>query len=767
LRRNRKGFAIVAAPFRTVGKRTKRIDSPPKLTGAERFTADLRPPGLLFSSIVGSTYAHATITNVDTSAALDVPGVVAVLTDDDLPIAKNENGEPLMKLLAGNRAVYVGQPIALVLAESAAAAQDGADAVIVDYEEQTAVSDLEFALSPDSPSVNEDAHGAFEDEAAMHNADAAAASGGDENLPVNVTNSINFERGDVDKGFAESDAVVELSFESETVHQGYIETQSTLAIPDMLGRITVHASTQAAFHVRQKVADTLGYPASNVTVIPMPVGGGFGGKFGHCEPIAAAAAVAVDRPVLLQYTRSDDMLAGNPAPDCKITVKLGATKDGTIKAIDAYLLYGAGSSAGSPLGIAAILLGGYYKFPHLRIKGHEVLTHHASAGAYRAPGAQQASFAIESAVDELAAKLGIDPMEFRLHNAVEEGDLRPTGGGWPKIGMKETLEAVKRHPLWANRSQNPEPGRGIGIAVGGWPGAVEPATATCRLDADGKLTVVLGTSDLNGTNTSFAQVAAESFGLDIDDVRVSTVDTDSAPFAPGAGGSKITYSVAPAVHAAAQDALEQIKSIAADHLEASVDDLEVSDGMVRVKGVPGSGMSLKEVANLTLSSSNTTLPVYGRGSASLTQASPGFAVHLAEVKVDELTGEVQVLRYVAAQDVGFAINPAAVEGQIHGGVAQGIGWALYEGQAFDSDGAPQASTLMDYALPRSTMVPEIEVILVEVASPDGQFGAKGVGEPPAIPGAATIANAIRAATGARVTHLPIRAADVLDAITGD
>lgn len=759
----------MATTYKTVGKRTKRIDSPPKLNGAERFTGDLRPSELLFTSIVPSTYAHALITGVDKSAALEVPGVVAVFTNDDLAIAKDENGAPIAMLLAGNRAVYVGQPVALVLAESAVAAQDGADAVVIEYDEQTPVSDLEFALSGDSPSVNADAHGAFEDEADMHNADASAASAtaSDEVLPVNVTNSINFERGDVDQGFAESDAIVELEIHSETVHQGYIETQTTVAVPDSLNKITIHASTQAAFHVRQKVADTLGWEAANVAVMPMPVGGGFGGKFGHIEPLAAAAAVAIGQPVLLQYSRTDDLLAGNPAPDCTIKVKIGATRDGTIKAIDAYLLFGAGSTAGSPLGIGAILLGGYYKFPNLRIKGYEVLTHHASAGAYRAPGAQQATFAIESAVDELANKLGLDPMDFRLQNAVEEGDLRPTGGAWPKIGMRETLEALKAHPMWANRAATMEAGHGIGIAVGGWPGAVEPASATCRLDADGKLTVVLGTSDLNGTNTSFAQVAAESFGLDVDSIRVSTVDTDSAPFAPGAGGSKITYSVAPAVHAAAQDALEQIKNIAAEHLEAAVDDLEVSDGMVRVKGVPGSGLSFKEISALTLTSNNTSLPVYGRGSASLLQASPGFAAHLAEVKVDELTGEVKVLKYVAAQDVGFAINPAAVDGQIHGGVAQGIGWALYEGQAFDSDGTPQASTLMDYALPRSTMIPDIEVIQVEVGSPDGQFGAKGVGEPPAIPGAATIGNAIRSATGARMTHLPIRPSDVLDAMTGD
>jgi CO/xanthine dehydrogenase Mo-binding subunit len=719
---------------------------------------------MLFSSIVGSTYAHARVVSVDASAALDVPGVVAVLTDNDLPVGTNEQGERLAQLLAGERVVHVGQPIALVVAETAAAAQDGADAVVVEYEALTPVSDLHFAMSESAPNVSAGGHGAMEDEAAMHNADAAAAGGKSEDLPANVTNSVNFERGDVDKAIAEADAVVEFTFRSDTVHQGYIETQTTVAVPDGVNHLTIHTSTQGSYHVRSKVADTLGWAPERITVVPEPVGGGFGGKFGLIEPLAAAAALAVEAPVLLTYTRTDDLLAGNPAPDCEIRIKLAGTKDGKMTAVDADMLFGAGATAGSPLGIGAILLGGNYTFPNLRIKGHEVLTNHASAGAYRAPGAQQAAFAMESAVDELATALHLDPMEIRLQNAVEEGDLRTTGGEWPKIGMKETLEALKRHPAWAGRPSELPPGHGIGIAVAGWPGAVEPATATCKLDADGNLTVVLGTSDLNGTNTSFAQVAAEGLGLDVDNIRVSTADTDDAPHSPSAGGSKITFSVAPAVYNAARDAMEQIKNIAAEHLEASADDLEVADGRVQVKGVPGSGMTLKEVAALTLTSANTHQPVFGRGSSSVTQAAPGFAAHLAEVMVDELTGEVQVVRYVAAQDVGFAINPASVEGQVHGGVAQGIGWALYEGQGFDEDGNPLASSLMDYALPRATMVPDIDVILVEVGAEDGQFGAKGVGEPPAIPGAAAIANAIRNAVGARVKRLPIRASDVLDAL---
>ncbi len=267
--------------------------------------------------------------------------------------------------------------------------------------------------------------------------------------------------------------------------------------------------------------------------------------------------------------------------------------------------------------------------------------------------------------------------------------------------------------------------------------------------------------DLNGTNTTFAQIAAEALGTDTSAVRVKTADTDTAPYAGGTGGSKITYTVGPAVARAAQDAVDQIKNIAAKHLEASVEDLEVVEGSVRVKGVPGSALSLKEIAGLSMSMSGGNQPVLGRGGSGITQSAPGFAAHLAEVDVDDLTGEVRVTRYVAVQDVGFAINPAAVEGQIHGGVAQGIGWALYEGIGYAEDGQPEAASLMDYTLPRSTMIPEIDVVLVEVASDAGPYGAKGVGEPPAIPGAAAVANAIRDASGARITTLPIRAPQVL------
>lgn len=752
----------MATAYTSVGKRTKRLDSPPKLTGGERFTGDLSLPGMVRARIVGSELAHARIASVKKEAALAVPGVVAVLTNADLPIHADDNGIPVAELMAAEEALYVGHPIALVLAESDVAAQDAAELVEIEYEPLPVVSDIQEAIRDDAPLVSHARSGAFEEEAAMHNADAASAGGHEENLPPNVSNAVNFTRGDVEQGFAEAAEVVELDLASHAVHQGYIEPQVALAAPDLFDRLTVYTSTQGAFHGRQKVADTLGLPLDAVKIVPMPVGGGFGGKFVLIEPLVAAAARAVNRPVLLQYTRTDDFLAGNPAPECSFRVRLGAKQDGTLTALDVNTVFDSGAASGSPLGIAAILVGGYYRFPNLRITGYETKTHRPSSGSYRAPGAQQATFAIESAMSELADRLGLDPIELRLLNCATEGDLRPNGGAWPRIGLRECLEALRDHPAWQQRRQAKAKGHGIGVAVGGWPGGIEPASAACRLDADGKLTVMLGSVDLNGTNTTFAQIAAESLGTSADDVRVVTADTDAAPFAGGTGGSKITYTVGPAVKKAVDDAVEQIKNIAAQHLEAAVEDLELVDGGVRVKGVPNSSMTLKEIAGLSLSMSGGFSPVQGRGGSGITQSAPGFAVHLAEVSVDHDTGEVTIHRYVAVQDVGFAINPAAVEGQIQGGVAQGIGWALYEGMPYDEDGQPRASSLMDYALPKADMVPPIETVLVEVASDAGPYGAKGVGEPPAIPGAAAIANAIKDATGARMTVLPIRAADVLD-----
>ena len=427
---------------------------------------------------------------------------------------------------------------------------------------------------------------------------------------------------------------------------------------------------------------------------------------------------------------------------------------GCMTTLDGEMVFDAGARAGSPVGIAGILLGSLYRFSSLRIRGTEVLTHKAATGAYRAPGAPQAAFALESTIDELARRLQMDPVELRIKNAVAEGDVRADGNKWTRIGLVECLEQART--VYAAERASLGPNEGVGIAAGGWPGATDAASAVCRLNSDGSLQITTGTVDLTGTNTTFAIIAAEIFGMsDSTKVRVNTANTDSAPYVGGTGGSKVTYTIGPAVLKAAQDARDQVLHIAAAELETSIDDLELVDGQITVRGVPSKSLSLSDAYKLSTRGSGSYVPVLGRGQTVVSDHSPGMAVHIARVRVDPETGRVVPLHYVAIQDVGRAINPALIEDQMHGGAVQGVGWGLYEQIVFDEHGTPITASFMDYTLPKASQSPDVDTIMVEVPSILGPFGAKGVGEPPVIPGPAAWANAVRDACGARVTELPL------------
>jgi CO/xanthine dehydrogenase Mo-binding subunit len=429
-------------------------------------------------------------------------------------------------------------------------------------------------------------------------------------------------------------------------------------------------------------------------------------------------------------------------------------KDGTFLALKGDVIFDAGAKPGAPAAHAAMCLAVFYRWQNLDIDATEVVTHKTPTGAYRAPGLPQAMFASESLVDELAEKLGMDPLELRKKNVIHQGDTRPDGTPWPQVGLAECLERAT--PVWQQERAAAGPGEGVGIALGGWFGGVEPGSALCRLESDGTLQVALGSVDLTGTNNGFQIIAAEAFGFDsADKVRVSTVDTDSAPYSGATGGSKTIYSMGPAVMRAAQEARERVLKIAAAELEAAVEDLELINGEVRVKGVPGKVRTLRDIYRVSASFGAKHEPVVGKGEAAVVQRSPGSGVHIARVRVDPETGRVEPVRYVIVQDVGRAINPATVEGQILGGGAQGVGWGLYEAIVHDESGTPITSSLMDYTIPKASQLPELEAILVEVPSTIGPYGAKPVGEPPIIPGGAVIANAVHAASGARITELPL------------
>jgi CO/xanthine dehydrogenase Mo-binding subunit len=740
---------------RVVGKATKRVEGMEKVTGTARYTEDLSLPGMLYARLVLSPHPHARVVRIPAALAMQVSGVVAVLTASDLPAGVTH------KIMAGEETRYTGQPVAVVLAETEAAAADGADrlAAEVEYAILAAVLTPTEALRAGAPLVAKETE--ENTEAAGHATVSAGAV--TETLPRNVANRYHFTRGDAAQGFREADVVTERTYTTGRVHQSYLEPHATIASPDpVTGAVTIYTATQGQFYVRNETAVALGLLQHQVRVVPMTVGGGFGGKIFLLEALAAAAALLRRRPVRMVLTRRDDFLLGTPGPECEIWLKVGARRDGTLTALQARVVFDAGASPGAPASITAILLGGYYKVPHLEIESLEVLTHKPPNGAYRAPGAPQAAFAIESTMNILAQQLKIDPVELRLRNAAQTGDPMPNGRPWPKLGLRQVLEALRDHPKYKNHAS--ADGIGYGVAVGGWPGGVESAAACVRANTDGTFQVIVGAVDITGVMTSLQLIAAEMLGVDPSRVHVVTADTDNAPYAGMSGGSKTTYTVGTAVKLAAEDARKQILAIAASEMEARPDDLEVTDGQVRVKGTPQRALPLGEILKKSMAFGAKYAPVFGNGSIPSPKPSPGFAAHLAKVRVDRETGAVQLLDYVVIQDVGFPINPAAVEGQMRGGAVQGIGWGLLEAMVYDEGGTLLNGTLADYPLPKAGDVPPMDIVMVEVPSEGGPFGAKGVGEPPVIPGGAAIADAIADACGVRLDTLPITPQRIIAAL---
>jgi CO/xanthine dehydrogenase Mo-binding subunit len=464
-------------------------------------------------------------------------------------------------------------------------------------------------------------------------------------------------------------------------------------------------------------------------------------------------------------SRKEDMLAATPAPQAVVQLKMGMKADGTLTALQARVVFDAGAFPGAPVLPGCLLIGGYYRCPNLDIQGLEVFTNKVSVGALRAPGAHNVTFALESAMDMLARRLELDPLEVRLKNAVGKGDPLPSGQPYPAIGLRECLQAIAESDLWRRRHQvKAHPYRGVGLAVGGWLGGLQPASAVVSLNADGTISVVVGAADITGTNTSFAQIAAEVLNVPLEMVRVVTADTDAAPYAGMSAGSKVTFTVGRAVKLAAEDARQQILGIASQRLEAPPEELEMADGVVRVRGQPQKQLTFRELGRWSTSFGGRYPPIVGRGAVAPRLQAPGFTAQAAEVEVDPETGQVRVLSYVVAQDVGFAINPALVEGQMQGGACQGLGLALFEEMSYDQHGRLLNPNLLDYRLPTTMDVPPIETIIVEVPSEDGPYGARIVGEPAIVPGPAAIANAVADALGVRVFEAPITPERVLRAL---
>lgn len=758
-------------PSALVGTSLPRHDGPDKVTGRARYAGDLPVQGILHARLVLSPYGHARVLHIETGPALAVPGVVAVFTARTLDIQGANLSSRAQTPLAGPEVLWCGQPVAMVIGHSEASAQDGAAAVEVDYELLPVVVEPEAALRPGSPLARalSELPAGGEQVFFAHRSPPATS----EEISRNGTLAPLLSMGDIEVGLREAEVLIERSYRTHPVHQSYMEPQTVTVTPaPTASHLTIWSSTQGLLNVRLAVAEALRMPERLIHVEPVPVGGGFGGKETLLEPLVAAAVRQLHRPVRLVYTRQEELLAGNPAPQMTMTVRLGAKSTGELTAIQVRILLDAGAYPNILAGFSGFHFAGIYRCPHIDIRCYVVMTNKPGTGPYRAPAGPQAYFALESTVQDLCQQLALDPLRFRQINAIREGDPNLMRGRWPRVGLLECLALIEQHPLWTQRAHLKQDvprelqgwDIGIGVAAGGWPGGTEPAAALCRLERDGTFTCVVGSVDLSGSDASFALIAAQELGMPVSAMHIVHENTDSMPYSGLSAGSKTTYTVGSAVLDAARDARNQVLHIAAEMLEASAADLELRDGRVTVRGTPEKQVSLQEIAANSMRFGAAYEPVFGRGRSANRVASPMFAAHLARVAVDPETGEVRVLDYLAAQDVGRAINPAEVEGQIHGGVVQGIGWALCEGMVYDQQGQLLNATLMDYALPHSQDAPTITPLLVEVPSPLGPFGAKGVGEPPVVPVAAAIANAIKDATGVRLTQLPMTPERVFTAL---
>ena len=746
-----------------VGLSIPRADGAEKVTGKTEYVADLKPKGMLHAKLLRSPHAHARIKRIDVSKAKALPGVRAVIVAADIPGLKKKAPTRAHAVLAIDRVVFVGQPVAAVAADELAIAEEACDLIQVDYEVLPAAVDPLDAMQVGAPPVAEAGTEADTSEALAHSGVAAAKSEAKPSKAVNISQQAKINRGDLAKAFAESDVVIEKTYRIPMVHQGYLEPHAVLAQWDQQGQLTLWASTQGSFNTRSEVADILGLEENQIKVIPMECGGGFGGKIrALCEPITAVLAKASGRPVRYVMTRREELDAGNPAPQVIIKLKTGCKRDGTLMALDADTIIESGAFSGAVLTMSAVFIASVYKFPNFEVRGFEVLTHKPSIAAYRAPTAPHTFFAIDSQMELMAQALGVDAVEFRMRHLMQEGDPMANGQKWQSNGAKQVLARIAEHPLWKNRkawsAQSGKNGRGLcgtGLAVGGWIPGLQPTGATVRLNPDGSLTVLTGQVDIAGTNIALAQIAASAYGLDIDKVKITTGDTDVAPMTGLSAGSKTIYTVGTAVLEAAKDARKQTLQIAAAEMEAAVEDLEIEDGRVVVRGVPDKGVTLASIGKKGNLYMSKIPPVLGVSHPAFAVQAPAFAAEMAKIEVDPDTGQTTIHDFVVVQDAGKAINPLGVEGQMQGGAVQSIGMALTEAMMYDKNGRLMNPSLLDYRKLTAADLPNIETIIVEVPAPAGPFGARGVGEPPIVPAPAALANAVHDATGVRLTELPL------------
>lgn len=741
-------------PYKVIGTRPIRHDGVDKVTGRAKYGADIRLTGLLSGVVLRSPHAHARIKSIDVSKAAALPGVRAIVTHKDLREPGSrvvELGEGAVNLrhlsnniLAADKVLYRGHAVAAVAADSVHIAEEAAGLIKVEYEVLPAVIEVRAAMQPGAVLLHDDLR---TDELGQPSSKAS-----------NIAKHFRFEKGDITKGFAQAKVVVEREFHTATVHQGYIEPHNATALWSADGHVTVWTSTQGAFTVRQQVAELVDLPISHVKVVPMEIGGGFGGKIRvYLEPVAAILSKRTGQPVKVLMSRADVFEGTGPTPGSYIKVKLGVDGGGKITAAEAYMAYEAGAYPGSPIGAGAMCIFACYDVPNGRIDGYDVVVNKPQTSAYRAPGATNAAFALETVIDEVCEKLSIDPLEFRVKNAAHEGTRRVDGPIFPRIGMIETVEAIKNSEHWKTPLSGKN--RGRGVATGFWFNCGLKSSVSATVNPDGTVALVEGSTDIGGTRTSIAMQLAETLGITAEAVMPTVGDTDSVGYTDVTGGSRVTFATGYAAYEAARDIQRQMVKRAARIWEVDAAKVTYENGSI--VGPAGKKFTFAELAEQI---NKTGEPIVGRGSVDPEGCGGAFATHLVDVEVDPETGKVEILRYTASQDVGTAIHPSYVEGQIQGGAVQGIGWGLNEEYYYDAAGTMRNSTFLDYRIPTCYDVPLIDTIIVEVPNPGHPFGVRGVGEVPIIPPPAALANAIYRAVGVRMTTLPMSPPKVLHEI---
>ena len=744
-------IVLSTTDYKVVGTRPIRHDGTDKVTGRAKYGADFQAAGLLHGKVLRSPHAHARIKSIDTSKALALPGVLAVITGKDMPLASMENPSRAARfssenLLAGSKVLYKGHAVAAVAAISPHIAESALSLINVDYEVLAAVMEVREAMKEGAPLLHEDL--------------MTMELGEQSDKHSNIATHFRYEQGDVDKGFKEAELIVEREFTTATVHQGYIEPQNAAALWNSDGQLTVWCSTQGAFAAQDSLANVLALPVSRIKVVPMEIGGGFGGKINvYLEPLAALLSKKTGRPVKMVMSRAEVFESTGPTTGTHMRIKVGVNKEGKITAAEASLDYDAGAFPGSPVTAGAQCMFAPYEIENIRVEGYDVVVNKPKTAAYRAPGAPNAAFAGEQVVDEICQTLGMDPIEFRLLNGSKEGTRRVDGPVFPRIGNIEVLEAARDSKQYKTPLNGPY--RGRGVASGFWFNIGLQSSCAISVNADGTINLVEGSTDIGGTRASIAMQAAEVLGIAAEDVHPSVGDTESVGFTFLTGGSRTTFATGWAAYECAQDIKSKMIERAATTWEISPDDVELVDGVFQHKSDPDLKMTFKELAGQLNRNGG---PISSQVSVDPRTSGSAFSTQIADVEVDPDTGKVTILDFTIVQDAGKAIHPSYVEGQMQGGVVQGIGWALNEAYAFNGDGQMTNSSFLDYRMPITLDLPMINTVIVEVANPGHPYGVRGVGEVPIVPPMAAIANAIANAIGVRMEHLPMSPAAVLEAL---